>query len=200
MLAPVRTYVPGSFNTVSAKITTNDGSTATVSRNTATTEGFLLDITQARDSYTVSADNALNIAESSKNLLDNNVETKFTMGGKDGRLFTYPLMTTLIYRDKQAVKTYAVSNSNDLPARDPKSWNLQGSDDGVTWEILDTRVMTKNFYDQMTALGATTDLQRFKKLFYYAIANPKPFKMYRWAITSNWGDAALQTNDFRLYK
>ncbi len=185
---------------MSAKITTTDGSTATVSRNTATTEGFLEDITQARDSYTVSAENNYAAAENSQKLLDNDVNTKYTMGGRDGRLFTYPLMVTLIYREKQTVKTYAVGNSTDLPNRDPKSWNIQGSNDGVTWEVLDTRVMTKTFYDQMTALGATTDLQRFKKLFYYAIANPKPFTMYRWSITANWGDAALQTNEFRLYK
>lgn len=199
-LHPVRTYVPGAFNTVTVQITTTMGSVATLTTNNATTEGLMQEITQARESYTTSADNVLNTAENSPKLLDGNIDTKYTMGGKDGRLFTYPLIITLNYATAQAVKSYCIGSSNDNPPRDPKTWSVQGSNDGVTWETLDTRAMTKNFYDQMTALGATNDTQRYKQLFFYNIANPKAFTKYRWVINSNFGDAAMQVNEFKLYK
>lgn len=197
---PVRTYVPGSFNTVSATVTTTGGSVVKVTVPNATTEGLVKEITQDRVDYVMSADNSISTTENSPKLFDGDVGTKFTMGGKDGRLFTYPLLATVNYATPQIAKLYAISNSNDLPARDPKSWSVLGSNDGVTWEVLDTRLMTKNFYDQMTALGATSDSQKFKQLFYYGITNPKPFLKYRLSIASNWGDAALQINEFRLYK
>jgi len=197
---PVRTYIPGSFNPVTATVTTVNGSVVKVTVPNATTEGLVKEITQDRVDYNVSAENNLAAAENSTKLLDGDVTTKYTMGGKDGRIFTYPLLITVNYATPQVAKLYAVGNSSDLPTRDPKAWTVQGSNDGVNWEILDTRVMTKNFYDQMTALGATTDIQWFKQLFYYGIANPKPFLKYRWSISANWGDAAMQTNEFRLFK
>lgn len=199
-LNPVKTYVPGSFNTVTATITTPAGSTFSVSRNNATTEGLLQDITLGRESYTTSAENFYAPGENSTMLMDGNILTKYTMGGKDGRLFTYPLIITINFSEAQLVKTYCIGSSNDNPPRDPKTWTIQGSNDGVSWEILDTRAMTKNFYDQMTALGATNDTQKYKQLFFYGIASPKLFKKYRWVINSNFGDAALQVNEFKLYK
>lgn len=199
-LNPVRTYVPGAFNAVTAQITTTSGSVASLTTNNATTEGILQEITQSRADYTTSAENTLNTNENSPKLLDGNIDTKYTMGGKAGRLFDYPLIITLNYNTPQMVKSYCVGNSNDLPVRDPKAWRVEGSNDGVIWEILDTRTMTKNFYDQMTALGATTDAQRFKQLFFYSIAAPKAYTKYRWVITANFGDSAMQVNEFRLYK
>lgn len=199
-LDPVRTYAPGTFNTFTLKITTTGGSVINITSNNATTEGVLQDIVQLREGYEVSAENYYGANENSAKLLDNNLETKWTMGGRDGRLFTFPLLATLNFESKQTIKLYAIGNSNDNPNRDPKTWSLQGSNDGVTWEILDTRAMTKNFYDQMTALGATTDAQRYKQLFYYAIASPKAFFKYRLAIASNFGDAAMQLNELRLYR
>lgn len=196
---PVRTYGTGSFTSVTAKVTTTSGSVVSLTKNVST-EGMAQEITQGRASYTVSAENTLNSVEDSRSLLDGNLATKYTMGGKDLRLFTYPLIITVNYNTAQAVKVYAIANSNDNPPRDPKAWTIQGSNDGITWDILDTRIMTKNFYDQMTALGATTDPQRYMQLFYYAIANPKPYTKYRWVISANWGDAALQVNEWRLYK
>jgi PKD repeat protein len=199
-LTPLRIYVPGAFNLVTAKITTVNGSIFSVSRNNVTTEGLLQDITLSRDSYTTSAENFYAAGENSTMLMDGNILTKYTMGGRDGRLFTYPLIITINYAEAQLVKTYCIGSSNDNPPRDPKTWTVQGSNDGVNWEILDTRAMTKNFYDQMTALGATNDTQRYKQLFFYGIATPKAFTKYRWVINSNFGDAAMQVNEFKLYK
>ena len=38
-----------------------------------------------------------------------------------------------------AVVRYALTSANDAPERDPRDWNLQGSNDGTNWTTLDTR-------------------------------------------------------------
>ncbi|GAB3920881.1 PKD domain-containing protein [Mucilaginibacter myungsuensis] len=197
---PVRTYEPGTFNTFTVKVTTVAGSTVSITSNNATAEGVLQDITQLREGYTISAENTYGANENSTKLLDGSVETKLTMGGRDGRWFTYPLQVSLNYTVAQTVKMYCIGNANDLPNRDVKSWSVQGSNDGITWEILDQRVMAKTFFAQMTDKGATTDAQRYKKLFFYAIADPKPFFKYRLSIESNWGEAAVHISEFRIYR
>ena len=199
LLTPLVTYVPGTLNTVTAKVTTKEGSVVTLTKPNATTEGFVKNITLEREKYEVSAENNYLETENSVRILDNNIDSKFVIGGRVERAFTYPYMVTLTYPKPQTVKLYVVGSSNDLQARDPKSWRVEGSNDGLSWEVLDTRTMAKNFYDQMGDLGGVTAAERYKQLFYYPIATPKAFTKYRWAITANWGDAAMQINDFRLF-
>jgi alpha-L-fucosidase 2 len=38
-----------------------------------------------------------------------------------------------------ALKDYAFTSADDMPARDPRSWRFEGSADGVTWALLDRR-------------------------------------------------------------
>ncbi|RZK83021.1 MAG: hypothetical protein EOO92_00605 [Pedobacter sp.] len=200
LLNPLKTYEPSTLNTVSARVTTKDGSVVTLRKTNATSNGFVTEITKERLSYTVSAENNYNAAEASQNIVDGNTETKFVIGGRVERAFNYPFIVTLNYSTPQEVKMYAVGNSNDLPNRDPKAWIIQGSNDGTNWETVDSRLMTKTFYAQMTDKGATTDIQRYKQLFYYGIENPKAFKSFRISISANWGEATMQINEWRLYK
>ncbi|MEO7097993.1 MAG: discoidin domain-containing protein, partial [Luteolibacter sp.] len=39
----------------------------------------------------------------------------------------------------QTIKRYTVAAANDVPGRDPKNWQFQGSNDGSTWSTLDTQ-------------------------------------------------------------
>jgi hypothetical protein len=39
----------------------------------------------------------------------------------------------------QTIKRFAITSANDAPARDPKNWEFQGSNDGATWTTLDSR-------------------------------------------------------------
>ena len=39
----------------------------------------------------------------------------------------------------QIVARYDITSANDVPNRDPKNWQVQGSHDGVNWTTLDTR-------------------------------------------------------------
>ncbi|XYI02602.1 basic secretory protein-like protein [Sorangium sp. So ce1128] len=66
---------------------------------------------------------------------------------------------------------YAISSANDYPSRDPRSWTLQGSNDGVTWTTLDTR-------------SGQSFANRFQRNHYF-INNTTAYKTYRFNFTSD---------------
>ncbi|MBB4683143.1 GH92 family glycosyl hydrolase [Amycolatopsis jiangsuensis] len=82
------------------------------------------------------------------------------------------------------VTTYALTSATDSPARDPRTWSLQGSADGTHWRTVDER------RDQdLTQRGQT-------RLF--AVAHPGEYRHYRLTVRANHGDAALQLAEFAL--
>jgi len=78
--------------------------------------------------------------------------------------------------NKYTVVQYTITSADDLPARDPKSWKLQGSNDGTTFTALDTRT------------DETFKWRRQTKV--YSVANATPYAYYQLAISANNGDAA----------
>jgi hypothetical protein len=82
----------------------------------------------------------------------------------------------------KAVVRYALSSANDVPGRDPKNWQFQGSQDGSSWTTLDTR---------SNELFASRFLTK-----QYAISNTTAFAYYRLYITANNGDpSGLQLSE-----
>jgi hypothetical protein len=194
-----KSFFTNTFNSVTVKILTTKGSTVTLTRN-VTTDGLVENVTGNRISWTPTVDNGSNANENSQKLVDGNVDTKFLVGGSFGAI-VWPLRCTFIFLTPQKIKLYAIGNANDSPSRDPKSWTVEGSNDGgATWTLMDSRTMTKNFFDQNTDLGATSDGQKYKKLFYYPVANPTEYSMVRLNIFSNWGDGLLQFSEFQLFR
>ncbi|MES2808123.1 MAG: hypothetical protein V4619_05840 [Bacteroidota bacterium] len=194
-----KSFFVNTFNSVTLKVVTDKGSTVTVTRN-VTTDGLVENVTGNRLSWTPSQDNISNANENASKLVDGNVDTKFLVGGSFGT-FTYPLRCVFIFLTPQKIKLYAIGSANDAKARDPKSWTLEGSSDGgSTWTQMDAITMAKNFRDTNTDLGATSDSQGFKKLFYFPIADPKEYSMVRLNITANWGDGLLQLSEFQLFR
>ncbi|MCC5840845.1 MAG: PKD domain-containing protein [Opitutales bacterium] len=64
---------------------------------------------------------------------------------------------------RHVIGMYSISSANDVHQRDPHNWTLSGSNDGVTWTVLDTRTgeqfpsrhMTRYFIiDNTTAYSA----------------------------------------------
>jgi hypothetical protein len=85
----------------------------------------------------------------------------------------------------QLVKRYTVSSANDVPARDPKDWNLVASQDGTTWTTLDSQSGQSfvNRYQQNT----------------YAIGNTTAWRYYRLNITANSGETGVQLAELGLW-
>ncbi len=43
------------------------------------------------------------------------------------------------------VESYVLTSADDMPARDPREWKLEGSEDGSTWTVLDERSFPEPF-------------------------------------------------------
>ena len=86
----------------------------------------------------------------------------------------------------QVVTAYDVATANDVPGRDPKNWQFQGSNDATNWTTLDTRT-NQDF------LGYRYFAKR------YMFANSTPFRFYRLNVTANNGDAiGIQLSELSL--
>lgn len=118
--------------------------------------------------------------ETSYYMLDESPTTKFF---NQNALVTNPFWMNIEFPAAQVCNAYALTSANDNPPRNPKAWNLQGSQDMVTWEILDQR--TNEIFPEFF----TQKVYRFQ--------NTKAFKHYRMNITANnGGGTALQIADY----
>ena len=184
---PIVSFAEGTLNPFTLKVTTDKGSMSEITK-LASTEGIVTNVTYAV-SLQVSKDNSggQNANEGSLKTIDNNVETKIYLGDWGGSWtmdFTFP--------SEKTIKFYGIGSANDSPDRDPKTWTLKGSNDGQTWTTLDTRSLTKNFYDQAGG--------KYKQMFYYSVADPKPYQYYRYELTANFGSSAVQISEFQLFQ
>ncbi|MBC7401358.1 MAG: PKD domain-containing protein [Mucilaginibacter sp.] len=193
-ISPLQSFAFGSFNNFSVTATTDKGSVVTVSKN-VTTDGIATDITLSNISFTSTNENIdQGPNEGSLKLIDGNIDTKFGYY----KPFEVPETATLGFAGPVAVKLYAIVNGNDSEStRDPKEWYVEGSNDGNTWTVLDHQVLTIGFADYLTSIGQADT--RYKRFFYYPIANPQPFSFYRWRIISTFADA-FQIEEFKLFK
>jgi alpha-L-fucosidase 2 len=85
-----------------------------------------------------------------------------------------------------AVAAYALTSTpENRPDRDPKTWELAGSDDGAAWALLDRRESQPAFEKR----GETKT---------FAVATPRPFRRYRLTILANQGGSHLQLAEIGL--
>lgn len=84
------------------------------------------------------------------------------------------------------VTLYSITAADDQDARDPRSWTLEASNDGESWELVDSRSNQVFPYRHVTQ--------------YYACAQPaKPFTHFRLNITENNGaEGLLQLAEWQL--
>lgn len=112
---------------------------------------------------------------------DKNNNTKWLVYSPTGVL-QYDFAGTAAYK----VTAYSVTSANDDPARDPRNWQLQGSNDGTNWTTVDTR-------------SGITFASRFQTNT-YSIANNTAYQMYRLNITANNGSGSLlQLAELQLF-
>lgn len=131
---------------------------------------------------TASSDNASH-GEGAAQAFDGSTGTKWfnNNGGTNGWL-QYQYASGVAW----AVIQYKIASANDVPGRDPKSWQFQGSTNGTNWVTLDTQTGQ--------AFAARYQFNT------YNLANIVAFPYYRLNITTNNGDAAgIQLSELQLY-
>jgi len=84
----------------------------------------------------------------------------------------------------QTIKRYSLTSANDVPGRDPKDWEFQGSNNGTTWTTLDTRSGQVFPHRHQT--------------FYYDIAAPASYRYCRLNVTANHGEGSTQLSELSL--
>lgn len=85
--------------------------------------------------FSVSRDNGggAEAGEGSLKLVDNTSD-KFLVGD-----YRADLWAQLVYAEPTKLGAYTLTSANDAPDRDPKDWQLLGSNDGENWDVLDSR-------------------------------------------------------------
>ncbi len=129
--------------------------------------------------YFYSRDNG-NQNENAVKLIDNNYNSKFL-------LFDFvDLELKLVYDEPQKIGAYTFTSGNDAQERDPAEWVLYGSNDGTTWEALDTR-RTEVFNNR-------TETKRFNIQF------PKAYKQFKLHIERTRSSSLFQMAEWRMVR
>jgi poly(beta-D-mannuronate) lyase len=142
--------------------------------------GSSLDITDNNGTITAQYTNTSKPAENFPSLIDNNAATKYFISNRTSLWVQYRSTIPAV-----AVR-YKITSANDVPTRDPGSWNLQGSNDSVSWVTLDTRT-NETF--------ATRFLTRT-----FTFENSTPYLYFRLNITANNGAAGTQFAEWEIYQ
>ncbi len=115
--------------------------------------------------------------EGPEKAFDNNLDTKwYSTGGLSGDAQQeFPAWVTVEYEEPVTTSQYAIVSGNDTPARDPKAWNLYGSNDGEEFVLLD----------------AQTDVAFSNRIEtkYFPLDEEVSYKYYKFEVTGLYGDA-----------
>lgn len=112
-------------------------------------------------------------------VIDNSTSTKY---------LTQHTAAWLQFRPNTAatVVRYTITSANDVPARDPKNWTLQGSNNGTSWTTLNT---------QTNQTFATRLLTKS-----YTFTNTTAYTYYRLNITAVGSGSIMQMAEWELFR
>jgi hypothetical protein len=119
-------------------------------------------------------------AEGAAKAFDGNTGTKWLCNAVSWLQYDFGAGVT------QTVKRYDITSANDVPARDPKDWQLQGSNDGSTWTTVDTRTGQPSWPNRYQTISFT-------------VATPGAYRYYRLNVTANNGDSGTQLSELAFY-
>ncbi|MBN1853016.1 MAG: lamin tail domain-containing protein [Pirellulales bacterium] len=100
--------------------------------------------------------------------LDNTTSTKWLSFAPAGTYYQFQFSG-----GPQLVNAYTITSANDEPNRDPYSWTLSGSDDGIHFTVLDTR-SAENFANRF-------------ETHRYVFSNSTPYEYYRFDFQTEYG-------------
>lgn len=118
-------------------------------------------------------------SENKFNLFDGKNSTKYISSGSD----IYVLFSTT---KSVVINRYEVSSANDYPGRDPKAWTLYGSNDGNTWQKIDSQSGV-TFPSRMTTKN-------------FEVSNTTAYNWYKFHVTANGGESLTQFSGLALYE
>lgn len=159
-----------------------DSSRRTVVLNLNPSKLVEIDITNLNSHFSASRENDRTSGEGSTNLVDDKINTKFLLFDFQG------VWAQLEYDEPQVAGAYTITSANDAPDRDPANWQLQGSDNGTSWTVL----------DEQSAQSFSARFQTKKYMF----KNKTAYKFYRLNIISVAGGngGLYQQAEWRLIK
>lgn len=96
-----------------------------------------------------------------ENTADGSQDTKWCVNNG-----TAPVSWQMRLPAAQTVTSYAFTSGDDVPERDPRTWVLEGSEDGKAWIEVDRRALDKPF-------------ERRKQTKTFEVAHPGAFRFYR---------------------
>lgn len=118
--------------------------------------------------------------EGSTKLTDNNYGSKFLYEFDDNTWMQLELAQA------EKLNAYELTSGNDAPERDPKDWQFQGSNDGISWTVLDEQ-HDYRFYSRNQTIR-----------FEYDDPNDRAYKYYRFFVQHNNGSSLFQMTEWRL--
>jgi len=86
--------------------------------------------------------------------------------------------------EPDSVVKYALTSADDYPGRDPRDWELSGSNDAENWTTLDTRTSEK--FDE-----------RYQTKV-YEFDNSEKYQYYQLKITKNSGESIIQLSELAI--
>jgi hypothetical protein len=129
---------------------------------------------------TATASSANGLTEGAAQAFDNDSSTKWLAFASTAWL-QYAAPTG----DAYAVTQYSITSANDDYGRDPASWQILASNDGITWTVLDTQS------------AQTFSGRRVTNT--YSINNTQAYQYYRLNVTANDGGGYTQLADLNLF-
>lgn len=172
----------GLFEDYTVRIQTPKGSKAEIS-NLFTQTGIVRDITND-GRFDVSRDNpsGAESGEGSLKLINGNYRDKFLLfdfNGSPGDVWF-----KLSYFQPVIANAFTFTSANDAPGRDPKDFNLEGSNNGDDWTVIYTHT------------GETFATRYLTKIF--RIENSTPYNYYRMNVTAVGSGSLIQIGEWRL--
>lgn len=109
---------------------------------------------------------------------DNNIFEKWLHAVSENAYVGY------VFDESTVVSRYKVTSADDVPERDPKDWEFQGSTDGLNWIVLD--VQDDHIFEQ-----------RFQEKT-FLVDSPAAYTQYRFFVKNNYGDIATQIGELEF--
>ncbi|MCO7125833.1 GH92 family glycosyl hydrolase [Sporolactobacillus shoreicorticis] len=111
-------------------------------------------------------------------LVDSNLQTSVKFNKE------HPSVIFHFKTENRRIKMYTLTSSNGRDSSDPENWTMWGSNDGTTWDLLDTRTNQKFKWRSMTRA--------------FSIKNPKAYSYYRINVTKNSNSHPLSISELQL--